>query len=153
MLVIPETKSNVWHEKDNIMINKDDLPQISKTFDCSCHSMLHSVRITHFPPQSWDNTGRFETIISMIITDQSSFWTRLKVSWNYLIKRVPEVAEHIIVERAQIDEIIEFLDKFPKNDGLEAIRSLAESQIDLPPDFQKILVDSLDTLYTTEKLK
>lgn len=96
------------------MINKDDLPLIHRTFDCSCYSMLHSVRITHFPPQSWDSTGRFETIISMILTDQDSFWTRLKISWNYLTKRVPEVAEHIIVERSQIDEIIEFLDKFPR---------------------------------------
>lgn len=133
------------------MINKDDLPQISKTFDCSCHSMLHSIRITHFPTRSWDNTGRFETIISMIITDQNSFWTRLKTSWNYLMRRVSEVAEHIIVERAQIDEIIEFLDKFPREDGLEALRSLAESQIDLSPDFQKVLVDNLDTLYITDQ--
>lgn len=135
------------------MINKDDLPLIRRTFDCSCYSMLHSVRITHFPPQSWDSTGRFETIISMILTDQDSFWTRLKISWNYLTKRVPEVAEHIIVERSQIDEIIEFLDKFPRKDGLEALRSLAESQIDLSPDFQETLLDNLDTLYDTEKLK
>lgn len=89
---------------------------IIKYFECACHSYDHPLKLSYFKKRDKELHDYMFLCISSEVYE--SFWKRIVQAFKYVFRGDSfDFEEFVIVDRKEIDELIEFLDQFDKDIG------------------------------------